>query len=167
MPGVQVGDDAPDFTLLSNKGLNVTLSKLLDGEHCVIVYFYPKAFTPGCTMQACSFRNNYDTFENAKAIILGISRDTPSVLEDFVQKYKLPFYLLSDPQKEVQKLYGVDGSFYGIIPGRKTFLVGKDGKVIYIHDGLMAAEGHVSACLSFVQKLSNPEANQTDNKAST
>jgi len=160
MPGVQVGDDAPDFTLMDNKGQNITLSKLLDGKHHIIVYFYPKAFTPGCTMEACSFRNNYESFEATHTIILGISRDTPSTLEDFVQKYKLPFHLLSDPQKEVQKLYGVDGSFYGLIPGRKTFLIGLDGKVIYIHDGLMAAEGHVTACLKFVQEKAKEEEKQ-------
>jgi thioredoxin-dependent peroxiredoxin len=129
---VEEGSPAPDFTLTSDSGERVRLSDFRGKP--VVIYFYPKDDTPGCTAQACGIRDNYDAFGEAGAVVLGISPDDESSHVKFKQKYGLPFTLLADPDHEVSELYGVWGerklygkAYMGV--ERSTFLIAPDGTV--------------------------------------
>jgi peroxiredoxin Q/BCP len=126
------GDKAPDFTLRSDAGQEVTLSSLRGKP--VVLYFYPKDDTPGCTTQACGIRDAWDQFEEAGAVVLGVSPDDPTSHEKFKQKYALPFTLLADEGHAVADAYGVWGektymgrTYFGV--DRSTFVIGEDGNV--------------------------------------
>tara|TARA_Y100000758_G_scaffold137766_1_gene97408 strand:+ start:1223 stop:1741 length:519 start_codon:yes stop_codon:yes gene_type:complete len=123
------GQLAPDFTLFDQDGTPHTLS-LYKGKK-VVIYFYPKDDTPGCTKQACSIRDSYDDFTNQDIEVFGISYDNSETHQQFIQKYKLPFNLLSDSDKSVSQLYGTKGAFF---PVRKTFLIDESGKIVKIYD---------------------------------
>ena len=123
------GQLAPDFTLFDQDGTPHTLS-LYKGKK-VVIYFYPKDDTPGCTKQACSIRDSYDDFTNQDIKVFGISYDNSETHQQFIQKYKLPFNLLSDSDKLVSQLYGTKGAFF---PVRKTFLIDESGKIVKIYD---------------------------------
>lgn len=127
---LKVGDKAPDFSLLDEKGRPVSLKDFL-GKNVVVLYFYPKDFTPGCTTEACAFRDNYKPFEEKGAVVIGVSVDSVESHEKFSQKYNLPFDILSDSKKEVAKAYGVLG-FGGFIAKRVTFIINKEGKITHI-----------------------------------
>jgi peroxiredoxin Q/BCP len=129
---VAEGDAAPDFELESDAGATVRLSSLRGKP--VVLYFYPKDDTPGCTTQACGIRDAYGEFEQAGAVVLGVSPDRAVSHVKFKQKYGLPFTLLADPEHVVAELYGVWGekrnygkTYMGII--RSTFVIGADGVV--------------------------------------
>ncbi|HLX32736.1 MAG TPA: thioredoxin-dependent thiol peroxidase [Gaiellaceae bacterium] len=129
---VREGDPAPDFTLRSDAGEEITLSSLRGRP--VVLYFYPRDDTPGCTTQACGIRDAYAEFEQAGAVVLGVSPDTVGRHVKFKEKYGLPFALLADPEHEVAELYGVWGEksymgrkYMGV--SRWTFVIGPDGVV--------------------------------------
>jgi thioredoxin-dependent peroxiredoxin len=126
------GEPAPDFTLTSDRGEAVTLSSLRGKP--VVLYFYPKDDTPGCTTQACGIRDAYGEFERAGAVVLGVSPDDESSHVEFRNKYELPFTLLADPDHAIAEKYGVWGekkymgkSYMGI--NRSTFVIDADGNV--------------------------------------
>lgn len=123
------GQPAPDFTLFDQHSRPHTLS-LYKGKK-VVIYFYPKDDTPGCTKEACSIRDSYDDFTNQDIKVFGISYDNSETHQQFIQKYKLPFNLLSDSDKSVSQLYGTKGAFF---PVRKTFLIDESGKIVKIYD---------------------------------
>ena len=135
---IHEGAPAPDFTLISESGSEVTLSELRGRP--VVLYFYPKDDTPGCTTQACGIRDAYGEFEQAGAVVLGVSPDKVGKHVKFKEKYDLPFTLLADPEHEVAELYGVWGekkymgrSYMGV--SRTTFLVAPDGTIAKVmHD---------------------------------
>jgi len=127
---LKVGNTAPDFSLLDEKGRPVSLKDYL-GKSIVVLYFYPKDFTSGCTAEACSFRDNYKPFEEKGAVVIGVSVDSVESHESFSQKYNLPFDILSDAKKEVAKAYGVLG-FGGFIAKRVTFIINKEGRITHI-----------------------------------
>jgi thioredoxin-dependent peroxiredoxin len=140
------GDPAPDFTLPDADGNEVSLSKLR-GKH-VVVYFYPAAMTPGCTKQACDFRDSKSDLSGAGFTVLGISPDSPAKLAKFREKEGLTFPLLSDPGREVLKAYGAYGekTMYGkktVGVIRSTFVVGEDGRIEHAYYGVKAT-GHVA-----------------------
>src|SRR3972149_2530991 len=120
---VNVGDMAPDFSLLSQTGENVTLSQFR-GKKNVVLYFYPKDETRGCTREACTFRDSYELFTDLGAEVIGVSADSVESHKAFAEHHNLPFTLLSDVDNAVRKLYGV-ASTLGIIPGRVTFIIDK------------------------------------------
>jgi peroxiredoxin Q/BCP len=129
---INEGDQAPDFTLQSDAGTDVTLSSLRGRP--VVLYFYPKDDTPGCTKQACGIRDVYGEFERAGAIVLGVSPDDEGSHVKFKRKYDLPFTLLADTDHSVAEQYGVWGekSFAGrkyMGVSRSTFVIGEDGTV--------------------------------------
>ena len=130
MTELNVGDMAPDFSLLDEKGRLVSLKDYLR-KSVVVLYFYPKDFTSGCTAEACSFRDNYKPFEEKGAIVIGVSVDSVESHESFSQKYNLPFDILSDAKKEVAKAYGALG-FGGLLAKRVTFIINKEGKITHI-----------------------------------
>ena len=137
------GDKAPDFTVATNGGGKVSLSDF-KGRN-VILYFYPKDDTPGCTKEACTFRDHWDDFKKAGAVILGVSTDPVKKHDKFVDKFKLPFPLLADEDKSIVQAYGVWGpkTFMGIKyvgTSRVTFLIGPDGKIKKIWPKVKPAE---------------------------
>jgi thioredoxin-dependent peroxiredoxin len=140
------GDEAPDFTLSDADGNQVTLSSLRGKR--VIVYFYPAAMTPGCTKQACDFRDSEADLAAADTAVLGISPDKPPKLAKFREKESLNFALLSDPDRAVLTAYGAYGEkmlygkkMVGVI--RSTFVVGQDGRIEHAYYGVKAT-GHVA-----------------------
>jgi thioredoxin-dependent peroxiredoxin len=141
------GDLAPDFTLPDADGNPVSLSALRSNGQ-VIIYFYPAAMTPGCTKQACDFRDSRSELSGAGFTVVGISPDAPAKLAKFREKEGLTFPLLSDPSREVLKAYGAFGqkmmygkTTVGVI--RSTFVVGADGKIEQAQYGVKAT-GHVA-----------------------
>ncbi len=130
MTQLTVGDNAPDFSLIDEKGFPVGLKNYL-GKKVVILYFYPKDFTPGCTKEACSFRDDYKAYEAKGAVVIGVSVDSVESHSKFSKKHELPFNLLSDSQKEVAKKYGVLG-LGGVLTRRVTFVIDREGKIAAI-----------------------------------
>jgi peroxiredoxin Q/BCP len=147
-----VGDRAPEFTLPSSGGKSVTLSELTSSQKAVVVFFYPKDDTPGCTVEACSFRDSYDAFSDAGAAVVGISSDSVSSHDRFASKHKLPMTLLSDEDGKVRKLFGVKSTL-GIMPGRATFVLDAKGVVRHVFVSQLRAGKHVEEALAVVQKL--------------
>jgi peroxiredoxin Q/BCP len=147
---INEGDQAPDFTLQSDAGTDVTLSSLRGRP--VVLYFYPRDDTPGCTTEACEFRDAYDVFRERGAEVLGVSPDDVTSHEKFKTKHELPFTLLADPEHKVAEDYGVWGerkfagkSYMGI--NRSTFIIDADGKVARAMLGIKPA-GHASEVLN-------------------
>jgi peroxiredoxin Q/BCP len=148
-----VGDDAPDFALPASTGDTVRLSDLTKaGGRTVVVFFYPKDDTPGCTVEACGFRDEYYKFAEAGAEVVGISSDSAASHEHFASKHKLPMRLLTDSDQAVRKLYGVRSTL-GILPGRATFVVDRRGKVRHVFVSQLRVVSHVQQALETVRKL--------------
>ena len=144
---------APDFELLDENGTPKNLSDYLGKP--VLLYFYPKDDTPGCTTEACEFRDDYDQYENAGVIILGVSPDSPKSHKKFKEKYNLPFTLLSDEDHSICKLYEVWGKksmygkeYYGVL--RTSFLINSDGQLIEIFENVKP-KGHSHQVLSALE----------------
>jgi thioredoxin-dependent peroxiredoxin len=148
---VKVGDKAPDFTLPSQMGDNVTLSEYV-GKKNIILYFYPKDESPGCTKEACSFRDSYVELTNLGAEVIGVSAQGVESHKSFATHYGLPFILLSDEDNKVRKLYGVPSTM-GIIPGRVTYIIDKQGVVRHIFSSQIQAERHVEEAKRTLMEL--------------
>jgi peroxiredoxin Q/BCP len=148
---VKVDDKAPDFTLPSQMGDNVTLSEFL-GKKNVVLYFYPKDETPGCTREACSFRDSYEELTNLGAEVLGVSGQSVESHKSFATHYGLPFILLSDEGNKVRKLYGVPSSI-GILPGRVTYIIDKQGVVRHIFNSQTQTQRHVEEAKNTLKDL--------------
>lgn len=151
MAGVKEGDRAPDFTLESRTGEKVSLSQFR-GSKNVVLYFYPKDETRGCTKEACSFRDMYEAFTDLGAEVIGISSDSAESHRKFAEHHGLPFTLLSDPKKEVRKLYGVPSSL-GFLPGRVTYVIDTNGIVRHIFNSQMHPEEHVNEALRILKGI--------------
>ncbi|MBU0940741.1 MAG: peroxiredoxin [Bacteroidetes bacterium] len=147
---LKVGDKIPDFRAIKVDG-TVFESASIVGEKVVVIYFYPKDNTSQCTAQACSFRDKYQDFKDLGAEVIGISSDGTASHEKFKQQYKLPFILLSDEDKKIQKMFGVPKALFGILPGRVTYVADKDGIIIMIFNNIMAAN-HIPKALRAVKK---------------
>ena len=146
----RVGEPAPDFELESDSGETVRLSDFRGRR--VVLYFYPRADTPGCTKEACGFRDDFRSYAEKDVVILGVSPDQVRSQAKFRAKYDLPFPLLADPQRRVAEAYGVWGKKKvmgkeGMGIRRTTFLIGPDGKIARIFEGVKA-EGHSSEVLA-------------------
>lgn len=146
------GSPAPDFTLPNQDGKPVSLSKLRGKT--VVLYFYPKDDTSGCTKEACEFRDLFQKFSKLKAALYGVSPDSPESHRKFIAKYQLPFPLLSDESKEVLKRYGVwvEKSMYGrkyMGVERTTFIIGPEGSILHIFPKVKP-EGHAAEVESFL-----------------
>jgi peroxiredoxin Q/BCP len=149
---VQVGDKAPDFTLPSQMGDNVTLSEFL-GKKNVVLYFYPKDETPGCIKEACTFRDSYEELANLGAEVLGVSGQSVASHKSFASHYGLQFILLSDEDNTVRKLYGVPSSGLGLLPGRVTYIIDKQGIVRHIFNSQIQAPRHVEEAKKALQEI--------------
>ena len=148
---MRVGGKAPDFTLPSQTGESITLSQFF-GEKNIVLYFYPKDKSKGCTRQACEFRDKYEVYSDLGAEVIGVSSDDVKSHESFASEHNLPFILLSDTKKKVRKLYGVPSTF-GIIPGRVTYLIDKKGIVRYVFSSQFQPKKHIPESLSALKKL--------------
>ena len=148
---LNVGDHAPDFTLPSSGGKAVTLSELT-ADKTVVVFFYPKDDTPGCTVEACGFRDSYEAFGEAGAEVVGISSDSVDYHDRFVGKHKLPMTMLSDAGGKVRALFGVKSTL-GLMPGRATFVIDRKGVVRHVFVSQLRAGAHVGEALSVVREL--------------
>lgn len=151
---VEIGMQAPDFTLEANNGENITLSEL-KGKN-VVLYFYPKDMTPGCTTEACDFRDQYQQFNDVNAVILGISPDPVDRHQKFIEKYGLPFLLLADEDHSVAEAFDVwklkknfGKEYMGI--ERSTFILDKDGKIVKEWRKVQV-KGHVEEALQFIKE---------------
>jgi peroxiredoxin Q/BCP len=149
--GVQAGDKAPDFTLPSQAGEPVRLSDRL-GERVVVLYFYPKDETPGCTREACAFRDSYEVFTDAGAEVIGVSSDSAESHAAFAGHHQLPFTLLSDEGGRVRKSYGIPATL-GLLPGRVTYVIDRDGIVRHVVNSQVNIGRHVDATLAVVREL--------------
>jgi thioredoxin-dependent peroxiredoxin len=147
MADLKVGDRAPDFTLMDEKGQPRSLKDYL-GKKVVVLYFYPKDFTSGCTVEAKSFRDDYGLYEGKGAAVIGVSLDTKESHAKFSEKHNLPFPLLSDSGKEVAKAYGVLG-IAGISTKRVTFVINKEGIITSIFTKVDVKK-HSAECLKAV-----------------
>lgn len=151
---INVNDKAPDFTLQDEDEKEISL-KSLRGK-VVVLYFYPRADTPGCTVEACEFRDTYKQMQKTGALLLGISPDTPKAQRKFQEKFKLPFSLLADADKKVADSFGVlqEKNMYGKkVMGivRTTFIIGPDGKIQHIFPKVKA-EGHAGEVLAYLKE---------------
>ena len=148
------GDKAPDFSLHDQENKKINLRDFI-GKQEVVLYFYPKDDTPGCTKEACGFRDSIKAFKKKDAVVLGVSNDDQVSHQKFANKYELPFPLLSDVDKKVAEAYGVykEKSMYGkkyMGIERTTFVIGKDGKVKKIFPKVKV-EGHVEEVLQALE----------------
>ncbi len=148
---LQLGDKIPDFSAKDSNGNDFKSSSIV-GKKPTVFYFYPKDNTPGCTAQACSFRDQYEDFKDLGAEVIGISSDSIASHEKFVQQYKLPFILLSDNDKKIRKLFGVKPFLFGLIPGRVTYVADKNGIIQFIFDS-MNATNHIPKALETIKKM--------------
>ncbi len=149
--GIQAGDKAPDFTLPAQSGEQV---RLLDriGERVIVLYFYPKDNTKGCTAEACAFRDSHEVFTEAGAEVIGVSSDSVTKHAAFAGKYELPFTLLSDKGGQVRKLYGVP-AVLGLVPGRVTYVIDRQGVVRHVFNSMINISQHINDALETVKKL--------------
>jgi len=135
---LKIGDMAPDFKLKDDTGKVRTLSDFED--QYLVVYFYPKNDTPGCTKQACSFRDDYSSFKEKNINVVGISFDSAESHKKFKEKYNLPFILLSDTSREVAAAYGATSGMKSLFPKRITFMIDPQGKIFHIFDNVSVTE---------------------------
>lgn len=153
--GVSAGDQAPDFRLVSQTQEMVRLGDLI-GDKAVVLYFYPKDDSPGCTAEACSFRDGYEAFVEAGAEVVGVSSDSAESHKRFAAKNSLPFILLSDAGGEVRKLYGVPFTL-GLFPGRVTYVIDKGGTVRHVFSSQLGTTRHVDEAMKVVRALNEEE----------
>ncbi len=128
---IQVGSNIPSFSLPDQNGNLFDINSVI-GKKNLVIYFYPKDDSPGCTKEACSFRDQYDVFAEADALIIGISAQSVESHKDFAEKHNINFTLLSDEGNILRKQFGVQSNLFGILPGRVTFVVDKKGKVVFV-----------------------------------
>ena len=146
------GSKVPTFELRNQYGELFSLDSVL-GKKNLVIYFYPKDDTPGCTKEACSFRDQFAVFADADAMIIGISAQSVESHLAFAKKHRLNYLLLSDTDNKVRKLFGVPSNMFGLIPGRVTYIVDKNGEVVYIFNSQMNAEKHVDEALRILQAM--------------
>jgi peroxiredoxin Q/BCP len=152
MDKVKIGDEAPDFTLPDQSGTKVSLKDFI-GSKIVVLYFYPKDFSRGCTAEACAFRDSYDVFVEAGAQVIGVSSQSVESHNKFAILNKLPFILLSDEDGKAKELYGVPSTL-GLLPGRVTYVIDKKGIVRHIFSSQLNATKHIEEAIRIVKEIS-------------
>jgi len=148
--GLKIADKVPIFSAKDSNGNHFNIESLI-GKKIIIIYFYPKDDTPGCTIQACAFRDQYQAFTDLGAEVIGISSDSISSHQSFVKQNNLPFILLEDKDKKIRHLFGVRPNLLGLIPGRATYVVDKQGAIQMIFNSIKAMH-HMQKALDIVRK---------------
>jgi peroxiredoxin Q/BCP len=146
-----IGDKVPQFTATDTNGANFDSTTII-GKKPLVLYFYPKDNTPGCTAQACSFRDQYEDFLDLGAEVIGVSGDSLASHQKFTKQYKLPFLLLSDSDRKLRRLFGVPTSLFGMLPGRVTYVIDTEGIVQYVFNSMLAGQ-HLPKALAAVKKI--------------
>ena len=149
---VSVGSMVPSFSLKDQFGNTFVLDSVI-GKQNLLIYFYPKDDSPGCTKEACSFRDQFDVFKNSETMIIGISGQSIKSHLEFANKHRLNYTLLSDEGNKVRKLFGVPSNLLGLVPGRVTYIVNKKGMVVFMFNSQINAEKHVEEALRIVKDL--------------
>jgi thioredoxin-dependent peroxiredoxin len=153
---IQIGDKCPQFVLPNQHGEEVNIQNYI-GKRILIIYFYPKDDTPGCTKEACMFRDSYEEFVDLGCEVIGISSDSIASHKKFADTYRLSFPLLADAKGNLRKAFGVPGNLFGLIPGRVTYVIDKKGVVREIHNSLLDPAGHLNKALETVRILQQEE----------
>jgi peroxiredoxin Q/BCP len=153
---LEIGQKVPDVEFTQHDGSAVRLASLL-GQKTVVLYFYPKDDSPGCTIEACAFRDSYEDFTQAGAIVVGVSADSAADHEAFKTKHKLPFTLLTDQSGAAAKGLGVK-KVLGFMPGRVTFVIDRNGVLRSRFDSAIRMKEHVNSALELVKSLESKPA---------
>ena len=148
---LRVGDKIPNFAAIDTNGDLFDSTKII-GKKPVIIYFYPKDDTPVCTAQACSFRDQYEDFKNLGAEVIGISGDSLKSHVAFANKHQLPFILLSDFDNKIRKSFGVPNDYFGLVPGRSTYVANKNGTIQLIFDST-SGKIHIKKALEILKTM--------------
>lgn len=156
MDRVEIGSMLPHFVLPDQNGNMFDVNSVL-GKKNLVIFFYPKDDSPGCTAQACSFRDRFDVFNDADAVIIGISGQSVQSHSEFSQKNRLNYTLLSDEGNKIRTLFGVPTSILGLVPGRVTYVIDKTGKVVYIFNSQTQTTKHVDEALRILKELRNQQ----------
>ncbi len=151
---LKVGDKIPSFQLKDQSGENFDIDQYI-GNTAMVIYFYPKDDTPGCTKEACSFRDSYEAFTDKNIKVIGISSDDVESHKNFAAKYNLPFTLLADTESEVRNLFGVKNNAFGLIPGRVTYVIDQKGEVIFMYDSQLKAAKHIEEAIKAIDNQIN------------
>jgi peroxiredoxin Q/BCP len=151
MKKIEVGDKLPIFSLYNQDGKRIDISNYIGKP--MVIYFYPKDDTPGCTKEACSFRDEYHHFTKSSVTIFGVSGDSIASHKKFQSKYRLPFDLLSDKNNTVRNLFGVPADLFGLIPGRVKYVIDRAGIVRHIFDSQMNVNKHIEEALKVLDAL--------------
>ena len=149
---IKSGDIAPLFSLKDQHGMRQSLKDLIS-KKVVVLYFYPKDESAGCTAQACAFRDSYEDFLEAGAEVVGVSIDDTESHWKFAEHRQLPYILLSDPDLAVHKMYGADSSFFGLLRARISFVIDQSGVVRHVFDSHLQPTRHVRETLSVIQDI--------------
>ncbi len=151
MNELKIGSTIPAFSLPDQNGILFDINSVL-GKKNLVIYFYPKDDSPGCTAQACSFQDQFEVFKEADAVIIGISGQSVESHKEFALKHRLTFTLLSDEGNKIRKQFGVPTNLLGLLPGRVTYVADKTGKVIYIFNSQIQATKHVDEALRILKE---------------
>ena len=149
---ISIGDKCPTFELNDQEG-KLRKSEEFLTKKALVLYFYPKDDTPGCTAQACSFRDAYEELSEVGAEVVGVSGDTLEQHKKFAKKHNLPFTLLADTNNKLRKQMGVPTNLFGLIPGRVTYVIDNQGVVKGLFNSQLDIKGHVKKALEIIEKL--------------
>ena len=152
MNKIEIGSKLPLFSLPDQNGDNFDISNVL-GKKKLVIYFYPMDDSPGCTKEACSFRDQFEVFNDAGAVVIGISGQSVESHKKFAQKYRLTYTLLADVDNKIRKLFGVPTNFLGLLPGRVTYIVDLNGKIVHIFNSQANATQHVDEALRILKEM--------------
>ncbi|MDB3904946.1 peroxiredoxin [Crocinitomicaceae bacterium] len=150
---MKTGEKCRQFKAVNQDGVSFD-SRDLIGRKKTVIFFYPKDFTPGCTKEVCEFRDQYEGFKELDCEVIGISSDSSKSHLAFYNKYNLNYHLLSDPKNAIRKLFGVPKNLFGLMPGRVTYVIDKDGTVIGIHNSLTNSTSHIAFALDCIKTKS-------------
>ncbi len=157
MKPIHVGDVAPDFIVTASDGRRVSLAEFR-GQHAVVIFFYPRDNTSVCTQEACAFRDAFEDFTQAGAVVIGVSSNSDASHRAFAASHRLPFILVADAEGSLRKLFGVPNSLL-ILPGRVTYVIDREGIVRHVFNALFQGTQHAEEALKTVRELSRGEAN--------
>lgn len=153
---LNINDKCPLFEVALKDGSVFKINEFI-GEKFLVIYFYPKDFTPGCSKEACSFRDNYEVFQSLNCEVIGISSDSDDSHEKFAERHQLPYVLLADKTKKIQKAFGVPKSLFGLLPGRVTYIIDKKGIIKGVYNSQIDPIGHITKAIELVTSLSSIE----------
>lgn len=149
---MKIGDLCPHFELTDQRGKLFNSSDWI-GKKKLVIFFYPKDETPGCTKEACTFRDRHEEFLEFDCQVIGISSDSVDSHKQFATKYNFNFVLLADTDKKIRKLFGVPGSLFGLLPGRVTYIIDLNGKIRGIHNSQLNPVSHIEEALDFIKQM--------------